>query len=100
MQAVLEAALLLGGGAAARRELEIVEAELVDRGGALVDQLRRAAATRRPRRRTAPSGSATLLDVHPDAGDLLLLAHDDRLERALEHDRDVGAGSAADAPPG
>ena len=91
---MLEAAQLVGRGAAARRELEIVEAELVDRRGALVDQL-----GQRPRRGDRVEGrggaEADAADVHPDAGDLLLLAHDDPLERSLEHDGDVGARPGA-----
>ena len=50
-QAGLEAPLHLRRLAAAGREREVLEAELVDRRGPLVDQLATAAATRRPRRK-------------------------------------------------
>ena len=56
-QAGLEPPLLVGQRAAAGRQLEVLQAELVDRRGALIDQLADRRATRRPRRSWAPSGS-------------------------------------------
>ncbi len=76
---------------AARRQLQILQAKLVDRRGALIDQL-----VDRPRRGDRVEGrrraEADPADVHPDARHLALLAQDDALERPLDHDRDVGAG--------
>ena len=86
---MLEPAQHVGRRAAAGRELEIVEAELVDGGGALVDEL-----GQRPRRgdRVESGGHAEAdpADIHPDAGDLLLLAYHQRLHRPLHHHGDVG----------
>jgi hypothetical protein len=89
-ETAFEALHRLGIGAAARRELQVAEAELIDRRRPLIDELgerARGGDSVERRRRT----EAHPLDIHPDAGDLLLLAHHDRLRRALDHHRDVGA---------
>ena len=85
----LEPPFLVGQAAAAGRELEILEPELVNRSRALIDQF--ADRARRGHRIiTRRRAEAIGIGVGPDPRDLLFLADDDRLDRALEHDNHIG----------
>ena len=85
-----EPPLLFGQRAAAGRQLQVLQAEFVDRGGALIDQVARSGATRRPRRRTAPSGSGWNRRSSRCRRSSASRARTIGCDRALEHDDDVG----------
>src|SRR5205807_3659756 len=78
-QSRLKAPLFFGQSAPARGKLKVVDSELIDGGGSLIEKLRNRRRGRNcvERRRRAET---VRIRVHPDAGDLLFLAHQDRLQ--------------------
>src|SRR3546814_11067189 len=69
--------LFLRGRARARGKLDILQPQLVDRGGPLVDQ-RRKRARRGDRIISRRRTEAFAVDIHPDSRDLLLLRSEER----------------------
>src|SRR6202007_728662 len=84
----LEVAFPFRKRATARRQLEVVDAELVYGRRAVIDEV--ADGTRGGNRIEAWCGpEAARVRVHPDIGDFLFLTEQDRLNRASQNDGDV-----------